>query len=68
MEEEMYFTDIAQIKTINALLRVDTRRDRIEDLDLVVLYNTDSLNRQLCPGLLTYLFELSLSTVILRVI
>ena len=47
MEEEMYFTDIAQIKTINALLRVDTRRDRIEDLDLVVLYNTDSLNRQL---------------------
>lgn len=37
MEEEMYFTDVAQIKTINELLRVDTRRDCVEDTDLVGL-------------------------------
>ena len=35
MEEEMYFTDIAQIKTINDLLRIDTHRNRIENIDLV---------------------------------
>lgn len=37
MEEELYFTDIAQIKTINDLLRIDTRRDLIENIDSVGL-------------------------------
>ena len=37
MEDEMYFADVAQIKTINDLLRVDTHRDRIENMDLVGL-------------------------------
>ena len=38
MEAELYFTDIAQIKTINELLRIDTRRDRIENIDSVGLH------------------------------
>lgn len=37
MTEELYFTDIAQIKVINDLLRIDTRRDLIENMDFVGL-------------------------------
>ena len=37
MDEEMFFADIAQIKTINDLLRIDTRRDGIEAMDSVGL-------------------------------
>ena len=38
MTEELYFTDIAQIRVINDLLRIDTRRDRIENIDSVGLH------------------------------
>ena len=37
MEDEMHFADVAQIKTINDLLRIDTHRDCIENMDLVGL-------------------------------
>ena len=37
MDEELHFADIAQIKTINDLLRVDTHRDRVENMDAVGL-------------------------------
>lgn len=37
MDEELFFADIAQIKTINDLLRIDTRRDCVENMDAVGL-------------------------------
>ena len=37
MDDEMHFTNIAQIKSINDLLRVDTHRDRVVNVDSVGL-------------------------------